>query len=475
MEIKTQKNKGMITTLVLVFGGIFVLLMSGLLGFIMIQHRASLARASWNNALHVAEAGIEYYKWHLSHFPSDFKDGEQGQGPYEHLYQDATGKVQGTFSLSIQDTGQCSHSAGAVITSSGWDNKFPNVKRVIKTTYAAPSVADYSFLINEDVWVGSDVEIRGPYRSNGGIRMDGTNRSSVSSARSTWSCTDSFGCSPTQTKSGVFTSANGNASLFSFPVPSFDFAGISMDLGILKHLTQPVAQGGQGQGLYFAPTSLGYGYHAVFSGTSVAVYTVTSIVQKMAYNEAQGWFWENSSIGSQVLLGTYVVPQGCGAVFFEDNVWVEGTIQGKITVVVADLVTQGKDATIWIAGNVQYHNYTSSDGLLLLAEKDVLIPLTSPSTLRIDGVVVAQTGKFGRNHYDCSWYSADCLKTQLNMLGSVISAKRVGTQWTYSYGGIASGYQNRENVYDPLQTLIPPPFLPTTSPVFELKGWEEVE
>ena len=49
-------------------------------------------------AFNIAEAGINYYLWHLSHNSSDFKDGQStpttpdpnlGYGPYVHNYIDA--------------------------------------------------------------------------------------------------------------------------------------------------------------------------------------------------------------------------------------------------------------------------------------------------------------------------------------------------------------------------------------------------
>ena len=221
-------SKGIITTLAMVFGAIFILLMAGLLGFIMLQHRGSLQRVALQESLHIAEAGLEYYKWHLLHFPNDLKDGTGGVGPYEHIYQDAALNVQGTFSLEITGTSQCGEVTGVVITSTGWTSRFSNVPRTVRTTYTKPSVADFAFLINDNVWAGADREIKGPYHSNGGIRMDGENKSQVTSAKETWLCTEFFGCDPPEEKPGVFTTANGNEELFSFPVTPFDFAGITL-------------------------------------------------------------------------------------------------------------------------------------------------------------------------------------------------------------------------------------------------------
>ena len=467
-------NKGVITTLTMVFGGIFVLLMAGLLGFIMLQHRGSLQRVALQESLHIAEAGLEYYKWRLLHFPNDLQDGTGQPGPYEHSYEDATSKVEGTFSLDITGTTQCGEVVGAVITSSGWVSQFLNISRTVSATYTRSSVADFAFLLNDNVWAGADREIKGPYHSNGGIRMDGENKSLVISAKETWLCTESFGCDPPETKAGVFTSANGNEELFSFPVPPFDFAGITLDLATIKNLTQPIPEG-QGQGLYFAPSSSEMGYHVVLNQTNIQVYEVTGVQDIFAYSSEEGWHWEDSEITSENLVGTYAVPSSCSTAFFEDTIWLEGDLQGKVTIVAADLVDPGTEANVWLPGDIEYSTTDGTDGLLLLSQHNALIPLNSPDSLELQGIFVAQTGHFGRNHYDCGWYPADCIKSNLEMFGSVVSDGRVGTKWSYSWGGIASGYLQRENIYDPMQTLSPPPFLPLSSQEFELHGWEEVQ
>lgn len=466
-------SKGIITTLAMVFGAIFVLLMAGLMGFILLQYRASLQGVAHNQSLHIAEAGLEYYKWRLLHSPNDLQDGTGVPGPYVHDYQDATANAQGTFSLEIEGTTQCGEITSVVITSTGWTDRFPNVPRTVRTSYVKPSVAEFAFLLNDNVWAGADREIKGPYHSNGGIRMDGENKSLVTSAKETWLCTASFGCDPSVTQPGVFTTANGNEELFVFPITPFDFAGITLDLAVMKNLTQPFPQG-QGQGLYFTPSS-GYGYHVVLNQTNMQVFEVTGVQEIYAYNNEEEWHWEDSRITSETLLGTYAVASSCSVSFFEDTIWLEGELQGKTTIVAADLEDPSKTANVWLLGDIEYQAKDGTHGLLVLSQHDVLISLDSPDSMELQGIFVAQTGRFGRNHYDCARYPDDCIKSDLEMFGSVVSNERVGTKWTYSWGGIASGYMERENIYDPAQTFSPPPFLPTSSLEFELQGWEEVE
>ena len=65
-------SRGIITVYVVIFGGIFLMLLSGLFGFIVLQNRQSLQRLTFAQSLEIAEAGLNYARWHLAHAPSDF-------------------------------------------------------------------------------------------------------------------------------------------------------------------------------------------------------------------------------------------------------------------------------------------------------------------------------------------------------------------------------------------------------------------
>ncbi len=473
---------GIITTYVLVFGAILMLLLSGLLGFILLQIRQSSQEVAWNEALHVAEAGIDQYRWYLRHFPDDpqaWKDHCCDSPPCSSCpYSDPLNEVVGEFDLEVEAKMQCGELTAVTIISTGRTEKFPSMERQVKVKYIRSSVADYAYLLNDNVWAGSDREIKGPYHSNGGIRMDGENNALVTSAKKEWVCTDSFGCDSCPSSCylddgdckcpGVFTTANGNTELFDSPVLPFDFDGISMDLAAIKELTK-----NQGQGIYLPPSEE-EGYYAILKKEAVDIYKITDLDPVYAYNHEDDWHWEYSQIAGLEDPQTYSVPSNCGLIFVEDSLWIEGEVEGKVTVVSADLEDSGKETDVWLTENITYTQKYGTDGLVLLGQHDVLIPLEVPERMEIHGIFIAQTGHFGRNHYDCSDYPSDCIKDYLEMYGTVVSNGRVGTKWTYTYGGIASGFEVRENIYDPDQSYDPPPFLPYTSEIFEFKEWEEL-
>jgi hypothetical protein len=474
MIMKFKSQKGALTILVLVFSAVFFVLFSGLVNYVALQHKHSVERASYAESLEIAEAGLNYYRWHLAHDPDDLQDGTGVPGPYIHTYDDPEGGTLGSFSLDISSQTQCNEITGISITSTGSTLDFPNVERTVSARYVSPTVADFSFLIDDNVWAGADREIKGPYHANGGIRMDGENNSLVTSAQTTWTCTPSFGCDPARDEDGVF-GAGENSNLWRFPVPSFDFDGITVDLASMKALSTG------GTGLYFGPTSVSDdGYHIILkSDRSIDVYIVNSVSGVSAYDSTQGWHTEYSIIASETFLGNYLIAATCGLVFFEDTLWVgdetmESKINGKITIVAADLISSTVEADIWLQGNITYTNTDGSDGLVLIGQRNSLIGLNTPDSMELNGIFIAQTGRFGRNHYGSS-QNPYHKRQLLELIGSVVSNGRVGTKWTYSSGAWASGYNKRETTYDPSQTENPPPFLPMTSEEHDFRGWEEIE
>ena len=496
---RKSRQKAIITSYALVFGFIFLLMVGGLLGFVLMQMKQSSQKVAWNQAFQIAEAGADYYRWCLN-------NGAEANCLTEKEYENADGKAIGRFSLQIESTENCGEVVKRVIASTGWTYDFPDVKREVRVLYAKTSVAKYAYLLNNNVWAGADREIGGPYHSNGGIRMDGENNSLVTSAQEDWICTDSFGCSTCPTDDGcwtegsdcvcpgVFTTTeNSNEDLFDFPATPFDFNGITVDLANMKNL----AKGGEG--LYFA-SSTAEGYRVVLQqDRSVDVWRVDSVNMLGDVCAVVGYkvicdggeclpecpscddnkcVVEDPVISSETYLGNFSIPSDCGLVFFEDNLWIgredqESKVKGKITIVAADLEDPNKEADVWLQGDITYASGSGTDGLSVLGQHDNLIGLYSPNQMEINGIFIAQNGRFGRNYYSCGWWSPYypyCVRDKLEINGSVISNGRVGTKW-----GSSAGYLNRENYFDENLIYDPPPFVPSVAPDFKIVNWEEVE
>jgi len=86
MNLRTTINNqsGAMLIFIVVFTGIFVVIMTGLISLISYQKKLSDSRVAQIQALHIAEAGINYYRWHLAHDPDDYQDGTGYAGPYIH-------------------------------------------------------------------------------------------------------------------------------------------------------------------------------------------------------------------------------------------------------------------------------------------------------------------------------------------------------------------------------------------------------
>ena len=96
-NLKSDDGSILIYTIVIIF--IFSLVMLGVLAYATIQLRVTRSAVYDQQAFQIAEAGENYYQWHLAHFPNDFWDGNASStpGPYVHNYVDTdTGQVIGT-------------------------------------------------------------------------------------------------------------------------------------------------------------------------------------------------------------------------------------------------------------------------------------------------------------------------------------------------------------------------------------------
>ena len=466
------KNRGYITILVLVFAGVFVVIISSLTGYIFAQNKLQLAKENREKAFDIAEAGLSYYKWRLSHYPNDLQDGTGVPGPYVHKYFDPEGDEIGTFSLDVDGNKQCGSTRSIDITSTGWSKADPTLTRTISAKYARPSVSTYSYIIDSNVWAGSDRNIKGRYHSNKGIRMDGTNQSLVTSSKTDWTCTSGFGCSPDQTVDGVFGSGP-NSDKWSFPVPQIDFNGISADLADMKTRAQSY-------GLYLDSTSP-YGYHLVFkSDGNVDVFRVVAVSPTNAwiYNPETGRYEETAvydTITTEVPIQTYTPSSSCALIFAEDRLWIDGVVSGKITVAAADVANPNNAVDIILNWNIDYANPTgTTDGLTAISERDVLIPLRSPENMTLRGIFIAQTGRFGRHYYNPITYPNDSKQNTLTVSGTIVSSKRGGTKWPgCSPDNFCSGYKTRVSSYDSTQEITPPPLTPYTSADFKFVQWKE--
>ena len=456
--MKINKS-GTITPAILVITGAFIIVIYGLLLLLAQLFTFSNRQTASEKALHIAEAGVNYYRWHLAHEPEDFQDGTGASGPYVHEYLDPEGKSVGYYSLDV--TPPADGSSIVTITATGWSNSYPEIKRTIEARYGRPSFAKYSSLQNASGWYGENITVQGDVHSNNGIRMDGTNLALVQSSKETYICGSETGCNPPRYRPGVWGSG-GDQSLWQYPVPPVDFNAVSFDFAQMR-------QSAQNDGLYLANSNRS-GYHLTFnSNGTVRVRRVNSTNNYIGYDADSGCQYLPQIIRSETNIGTYNVSD-IPIIFAEDHLWIEGTVNGRITVVAARFPVSSYDTNVWINGNITYTQYDGSDSLGLIAQNDIYFIRNLPENFQIDAALMAQTGKIIRHGYfsGCG-ASSEAIKDSLTINGSVISYGK--SYWNFNDPPV-SGFITRQINYDTNLLYAPPPFFPTSGE-YEFISWKE--
>ncbi len=481
MNTRTRTERGQVLTQVLVFSSIGVLLITTLASWATGNVR--IARESFyrEQAIQIAEAGIDYYRWHLAHAPSDFQDGTGAAGPYIHEFFDKDEVRIGTFTLDIVPP--IVGSTLVTIRSTGRVDAYPSVYRKIETKLAIPSLAKFAVVANADMRFGEGTEVFGPVHANGGIHFDGLAHNIISSSRATYDDPDHVGSNEYAVHTHLPpedplppTALPARPSVFQtgrqLSVPSFDFVGLTTDLATMK-------TNAQSAGRYFA-SSGALGYRVVLkTNDTFDLYRVNSLLNPASNcTNTQGQTgWGTWSIGTgggaQTLVGNYAFPAN-GLIFLEDHVWVEGQINtARLTIASGKFPDNPATRTsITVNNNLLYTNYDGQDVVALIAQNNFNVGMVSLDTLRIDGAIVAQNGRAGRYYYPGS-SSNTCqpyhVRNTLTLYGMIATNQRYG--FAYTNG---NGYDTRSIIYDANLLYGPPPSFPLTSDQYSTISWQEV-
>jgi len=459
----------------LVFGFIAVIIIVALTSWFGVVYKSSRELFYKEQAFHIAEAGIEYYRWHLAHDSTDYYDGtENSAGPHVHDFKDKKGDVIGNFTLNI--IAPSTTTSVVSVESTGVVLGHESSARKIKVKFGKPSFAKFAFVSDSDMRFGAGTEVFGAIHSNGGIRFDGLAHNIVTSALSVYDDPDHSGgneygvhthLSPTDPlppanladRFDVFQSGR------EFPVPAVDFVGMISDLAEMKVLAEE-------NGKYFAGSG-NLGYKVVLkTNDTFDLYKVTrlkSVPKSSCQNSLNQSGWGTWSVDNTVLVGNYNFPNN-GLIFLEDDVWVEGKINTAKLAVVAgkfpDSLSTRKSITI--NNDLTYTNYGGEDVLALIAQKDINTGLFSDNDLRIDAALIAQNGRAGRYYYP-SGCTPNHTRSTLTLYGMLATKNRYG--YAYTDG---TGYATRNIIYDASLLYNPPPYFPLTSDQYEVVSWEEV-
>jgi len=481
---KTKFQRGQLTIAVLLFGFIAVIILSGLIIWVDLSLRSAHRSIHRDLAFRIAEAGIEYYRWHLAHAATDFQDGTGQPGPYAHDFYDKSGNLIGKFRLEI--TPPPIGSTVATIRSTGTVDGISGLEKTIEVKMAKPSFAKYAVVLNDNVRFGSGTEVFGQIHSNGGIRFDGLAHNIVTSAVGSYDDPDHSGGNefgihthisptdplPTSTpvplppvRPDIFMAGR------QLSIPAVDFSGVTQSLAQIKDDAQV-------SGRYFGPSN-DDGYDIVLKNNDTFdVHRVNSLVASPSgctnYLSQSGWgTW---SIQTETLIGNYPIPAN-GLIFTEDNVWVRGAVNTTRVTVASGRFPDNPStrSSITITADLLYTNYNGEDVVSLISQNNINIGMVSDTDLKIDAALIAQNGRVGRYYYrppggGSNRCSPHHVKTTITSYGMIGSYQRYG--FAYTDG---TGYQNRNLVYDSYLLYGPPPSFPLTSDYYEQIFWNEVK
>ncbi|HOZ56411.1 MAG TPA: hypothetical protein PLH29_04255 [bacterium] len=487
---------------VLVATGLFMIIATGAVSLATLRYKLNIAKVAKVQALHVAEAGVNYYRWVLYHEHKEYCNKEACQpgpsyGPYgPYTFKDsADGSIIGYYELYITPPA-INGSTIVKIRSVGWLASFPSIKRSIEVRCGIPSWSSYSTLADDNMRFGEGTEVWGPIHSNKGIRFDGLSHNVISSSLLEYDDPDHTGSNefgvhthvnppPTSGVNNNFRSAEAPPN--EIPTRNDVFlagrsTGVaSISFSLLNNYANEVYQMATSAGIVFDPSASGTAdpysvpeywdcgtsgstcdegfYITLRTDNKFDIRGVTSVYPTCSGNASNSIYTQESTVR------TYDIPAN-GIIFVKNNVWVDGQINNsRVTILAFKEPFTGGDADININNNLLYTNYDGLDAIGLIAQRSVNIGQYSADVLRIDAALIARDGRIGRNHYGltCTNYSRNII----TVYGSLATKNRYG--FAYTDG---TGYQTRNLIYDNNLTFAPPPHYPTTGE-YTFISWKE--
>ena len=444
-SLKLPVRKGAYLPVILMASTLFLAYSVAIVTISLANIKTARIHNSKITSMAIAEAGINYYMWHLSHDPSDYCDGmtcpaESPYGPFTHDYKSDYGDTLGTYDLFITPPDE---GGSTVVVKSVGKVDGENPTRTIVAELGIPSFTKFTLMVNgSQLWVGDGEKITGTVHVNGsGMYNEGEITDDASSTEVEYN--GWFGLQPGVAGPGIF----GGAKLY--PVPQVDFNQVDVDILTLRNNARDL-----GEGDYYASSGR-RGYHIVLNTDNYDVYVVRR------YN-SYGHY-----ITRENFQGNYSYPSE-GIIFFEDNLWIEGKISDQqITLIAADPeANQSQMKRMVVTNPIEYTYYDGTDKIGMITQTDILLARNAPHDMEIDAAMIAKEGEVKINYYPGE------IKGNIRVWGSI--AHTTGLVWTYATTGgtILSGYATTETVMDTNNVINPPPQFPTTG-AYSILSWRE--
>ncbi len=452
-------------------------------------------------ALHVAEAGVYFYRWYLAHqlegltsiqqeifwksHPLGVDSNNDGVCDDSEAYVASYGD-NGKYRICVTPPSHYSTilwiSAQGIVSSGGTEHVHTVRARLRKESWS-----EYAVLANADMRLSDGTKINGRIHVNGGFQFDGTVSNVVSSSlekyrypdvgtprynsdNACWPASGVWWCKAVWTKWPNEKNSNFNSPVFvagkNFPVPTKDFSSVKGNFAVIKTEAEHL-------GLAFGPQQKGRlielgkpTANEMRISTVKTVETVDGRNEKGENEKKRDTFniLELSPSGAI----TMSIPQE-GVIYVEDDTWVQGELpeNTKLTIAVeSPSNAAAHDARIILGGdNLIYSDRTGGSVLGLMAEGNIEIMQNSKNDLRIDAALLSQGGRVGRMFW------ADDYKNHITIYGAIATNARMGFGFVNASGSTTSGYRNRDIIFDAHLLDNPPPLFPTGN-TYVIDLWE---
>ena len=494
------KRKGAILVYALGIITVVSIVLLGLVSLIVSQAKSGYDVVAREKAFQTAESCTQEYRWYLAH-------NTEGQTIEEVLtfWNSTTPEPRGKSSAFVWDVknpedeiiGKCSaritilpiiSSQPVTVEITGWMPEKPHITKKISVRFRRTSWSDYVVLTNEHAFFDNKWNITGRIMSNIGVQFDGVAHSRVyAGSASYYDPLSGLNKPGVWTSQGMsvdppceYNSVEGSCVFLGgkrYPVPQKDFAGIAVDLGVMKTASMtagwtaanPCSYGSINRCYFDVPAGKEGKHITLRNDGKFDIVTVRDV--KNDSNDIR------SEEGASRM--TRDIPQD-GIIFIGGTVWVDGLINHSRVTIVAG---EGQGNIYIGSGNLRYTNRDGTDVIGLIAKGNIL--LTSEKVgcptcddLEINAAMVAKDGKVGKENFNPNCCGSGCerQKNQIDIYGSVVSNKFVeftASKACNGHGLAQMGYRTKNIVYDNNLFVNPPPFFPSDV-YYTLDQWDEL-
>ena len=412
MQRSAHDDSGDMLFMVSVMGAVMFLLVTSLIAVAVWQQNTASVRTRSSQAMAVADAGINAYLYQLrqnnQYYASNPDTGWVSMGT-DGSYRVLAAAPTSSSPLTLRSIGN-SHNASMTVV----------------CTVGFPTFADYMFLVDTDMTIGSAATITGNVRSNGTVTNSGHVAGQVMYANS-------------------FVNQGGTVDLGATRTATVDFSQVLADMADIE--TSATASG-----TYYPALGGTYqGYLVTLNNTQATVAKITGGAQ-------------SGTLGNLTTTGAITVNIPSSGVFFfddPDGVYVKGTYSKAVTI--------ASSSSIYVAGNYLKANAAGTYSAGLIGQVNVMIPTAwsttyLPTNMTINAAMLAQSGACTAD------LSNGTLKNSLTINGAIASEGQANY-----VSGSSHGFASRSYVYDRnLQTFAPPMFPNTGSTgALHVNSWVE--